>query len=256
MLKTVNFAHSWRAGGGIGIHAGLRSLFQKWIEGSSPSLPTKSAEKLKYMVFTIEQNTDKELDRMFVSSVRKLNRFFGLKWKHDLPRVFIMKDRRTIDALYEKKTERWIVGCNDKRYVFALDNASMEKESSHRKRSAKEYASLINHEMCHAFFNKLSGGVTKPKWLNEGVSIYVSGQIKFKPKKFMEFLEFFEQGGKGVYGEAGYAIKILVEKFGKAKLLKLIKELESAKNRKSFDAKFKKIYGFTPTYRNFNKLLV
>lgn len=166
-----------------------------------------------------------------------------------------MKDRRTIDSLYEKKTEHWIIGFNDKRYVFALDNASMEKESSHRKRSPEEYASLITHEMCHAFFNKLSEGVTKPKWLNEGVSIYISGQIKLKPKHFTEFLEFFDQGGRGVYGEAGYAVKLLVEKYGKDKLLKLIKELKSVKTKKSFDAKFKKIYVFKPTYKNFNALL-
>lgn len=208
-----------------------------------------------HMVFTIELCRDSALDKVFTSSIRKLNRFFDLEWKHDLPRVFIMKDRRTIDALYEKKTERWIVGFNDLRYVFALDNASMEKESSHRKRSPGEYASLIAHEMCHAFFNKFSEGVTKPKWLNEGVSIYISGQIKFKPKQFTEFLEFFDQGGKGVYGEAGYAIKLLVEKFGKDKLLKLIKGLKKAKSRKTFDALFKSTYGFTPTYKNFNALL-
>lgn len=207
------------------------------------------------MVFTIEQSRDKALDRMFANSVRKLNRFFGLKWKHDLPRVFIMKDRRTIDALYEKKTERWIVGFNDLRYVFALDNAAMEKESSHRKRSPEEYASLINHELCHAFFSRLSGGLTKPRWLNEGIAIYVSGQIKFKPQELKSFLEFFYQSGKGVYGEAGYAVKILVEKFGKPKLLKLIKGLGRAKTRTSFNAEFKKIYGFTPTYKAFNNLL-
>lgn len=207
------------------------------------------------MVFTIERNPDKRLDRIFASSVRNLNRFFGLKWKRDLPRVFIMKDRRTIDALYEKKTERWIIGFNDARYVFALDNASMEKESSHLRRSPKEYASLINHEMCHAFFSRLSGGVTTPKWLNEGVALYTSGQIKFKPKTFKEFLKFFGRNGKGVYGEAGYAVKILTEKFGKPKLLKLIKRLGHAKTRTSFNAEFNKIYGFAPTYKNFDDLL-
>ncbi len=192
---------------------------------------------------------------MFANSVSKLNRFFGLRWKHDLPRVFIMKDRRTIDALSEKKTERWIVGFNDQRYIFALDNASMEKESSHRKRTPKEYASLINHELSHAFFSQLSGGITKPRWLNEGVSIYASGQIKFKPKEFKEFLEFFDQSGKGVYGEAGYAVKILIEKFGKPKLLKLVKGLGRAKTRTLFNAEFKKIYGFAPSYKTFNHLL-
>jgi len=207
------------------------------------------------MVFTIEKSHDKGLDRLFASSVRKLNHFFGLRWRQDLPRVFIMKDRRTIDALSEKKTERWIIGFNDMRYVFALDNRVMEKESSHRRRSPKEYASLINHEMCHAFFNRLSGGTTKPKWLNEGIAIYTSGQIRREPKAFAEFLEYFDKGGKGVYGEAGYAIKILTDKFGKRKLLKLVKGLGAVKTRRSFDAAFRSIYGFTPTYGNFNKLL-
>lgn len=218
-----------------------------------PAAPFGHIEK--NMVFTIDKNPDKSLDRIFTASVKNLNRFFGLKWKNGLPRVFIIKDRRTIDALYEKKTERWIVGFNDSRYVFALDNEAMEKESIHKKRTAKEYASLINHEMCHAFFNRFSRGATKPKWLNEGIAIYTSGQIKQKPKAFNEFLEYFDMGGKGIYSEAGYAVKILTENFGKRKLLKLVNGLDANKNRRSFDATFKKVYGFAPTYKNFNDLL-
>jgi hypothetical protein len=207
------------------------------------------------MVFNIQHNPDKALDKACAASVGRLNRFFGLKWKRDLPRVFIINDRATIDALYGKKTERWIVGFSDGRYVFALDNDSMEKESLHRRRSPKEYASLINHELCHAFFNKMTGGVTKPKWLNEGLAIYTSGQIKSKPTKFEEFLKYYSQGGKGIYSEAGYAVKILTEKFGKPKLLRLVKGLKYAKTHAAFDTVFKKTYGFAPTYKNFNGLL-
>jgi hypothetical protein len=97
----------------------------------------------------------------------------------------------------------------------------------------------------------------KPVWLCEGVAIYTSGQNmgKHPVESFKEFLNFHENGGKGVYAESGFAVYLLIKEFGKEKLLDLIKGLKSIVSQKDFTALFVKIYGLEPTYDMFNKLL-
>ena len=102
------------------------------------------------------------------------------------------------------------------------------------------------------YFLKLSKYKSEPDWLWEGTALFVSGQIKTRerPLKFEDFLEFYSKKSKYVYRESGFAVEFLVEKYGKDKLLKLIKNL--AHNEKEFNEKFKEIYGFELKYENFN----
>ena len=78
---------------------------------------------------------------------------------------------------------------------------------------------------------------------------------KEKSKSFSEFLSFYEEGGKGIYQESGFVIEILIKKFGKEKLIKLLKELKNTTNKQEFDEKFKEVYEIIPNYEFFNRLL-
>jgi len=84
---------------------------------------------------------------------------------------------------------------------------------------------------------------------------YGSGQNRFnkKPVKFASFLEFYDIGDKGIYEESGFAVMFLVDKFGKGKLLELIKSLRTIFTKEDFYKTFKDIYGFEPSYESFNK---
>ena len=150
-----------------------------------------------------------------------------------------------INDIRGRKTETWTVGWTDGNNLFLLDRKSFETESSH-KYSDEYYESLIKHELSHLFFGAITGGAYRPIWLNEGVSIYTSGQNKFKkrPTKFSNLLEFFEHGGKGAYVEPGFFIEGLVNKFGKEKLLNFIKDWSKLKTREEFERLFEKTYGF------------
>ena len=72
---------------------------------------------------------------------------------------------------------------------------------------------------------------------------------------FNEFLGFYDNGGRGVYAESGFAVHLLVKEFGKQKLLNLIKGLKSVSSQKDFTSLFVQIYGIEPTYEKFNELL-
>jgi hypothetical protein len=190
--------------------------------------------------------------------MKRLNDFFGIEWTQHLPPVFIVEDRATIDCLKTKNTEPWVVGWSEHRRVFLLAREKTGIESA-TEYSTDEYNALLTHELCHLFFSASTNDGYTPVWLNEGLSGYVSGQIQFKkkPESLSSFLEFFDNGGSGVYDESAFAVEALVDTFGKEKILELlrkIKETGGSMTKDKFADLFKAVYGFEPTYDAFNNL--
>jgi hypothetical protein len=94
-------------------------------------------------------------------------------------------------------------------------------------------------------------------WLWEGLAIYLSGQLYQykKPLKLKNFLEFYNKYNNettDVYKESGFAIKFLVDKFGKEKLLELLKGVTKYMSEPDFAKLFKKIYKISLKYKSFN----
>ena len=205
---------------------------------------------------SITKSGDRFIERVFHQSMKDLGKFYSINWTTNMPKIVFLKDRKSIDLLRAKKTEPWLVGWADDRMriIFVLDKKELEKHSSH-KYSKDYYHSLIKHELSHLFYKILSAGKQGPVWLSEGVAIYTSGQnkLKTKPNKFKKFLTFYNHGGSEVYEESGFVIEMLVKKFGKNKLLKLIKFLRNVSNEKQFNKLFKKTYKFKISYKSVNK---
>jgi hypothetical protein len=211
------------------------------------------------MPLKVESFEDELIDKICKESTDDLNKFYEIDWVHHLPVVIVVKDRKSIDLLEGEKTEPWIVGLTERNKIFILDHNNLSTDSDHIY-SPEKYHSLLKHEISHAFYSILSGNNMKPVWLCEGTAIYTSGQNsenseKHSKKHFKEFLSFYENGGKGVYAESGFAVELLVKGFGKQKLLDLIKGLRSIASQKDFTALFIQIYGMEPTYEKFNELL-
>jgi hypothetical protein len=187
--------------------------------------------------------------------MRDLQDFFGFIWNQNCPKVFLVENRKTIDELRGVKTREWSVGWINKRDVYILDKKNYERDSCH-KYSDKGYEMLMKHELAHCFFSVVSGGKLEPDWLWEGVAIFVSGQLKnrVRPKELKCFLDIYSGKKKDlrVYDESGFAVEILIKKFGKRKLLKLIKELKGVDSKKDFKEVFKKVYSKDITYDLFD----
>jgi hypothetical protein len=205
------------------------------------------------MIYKITQTKDDFLEKIYKESLDDLNAFYEINWTHHLPRIFVVNDRKTIDLLKGEKTEDWLVGWVEGKTAYILNKNNLKKESNH-KYNPDEYFALVKHEISHLFFRTLSGGNAKPIWLNEGVAIYTSGQNEFKkkPTEFSKFLEFYDNGGKEIYSEAGFFVQALIEKFGKPKLLNLVKDLKNIKNKEEFEKFFAKEYGFGLNYEEIN----
>ncbi len=188
------------------------------------------------MFFNITLNNDKTLLNYYDEIISELNNFFNIEWVNNKPKVFLIDNKDTLNLL--SKSPEWVVGWTFNNNVYLL----------HPKNFSEEYfVSLLKHELAHAFFNVISQNHTSPSWLYEGVSLYLSGQ--YKDRKVELFKSFLDN--KNVYLESGLAVKLLINYFGKEKLLQLIKQLRS----KQFNNLFKNIYGFNPSYKEFNKLL-
>ncbi|MDP4038737.1 MAG: hypothetical protein Q8P54_02105 [bacterium] len=204
------------------------------------------------MTFKISKSNHSKLDKVYEKSMTELISFFGLNWKYNRPNLILVPDRKTIDLLCGEKTEDWLVGWVRGRDAYVLNHEAFGTDSSHEY-SNEQYFALIKHELTHCFSGNVSKYAHIPVWLTEGISIYLSGQNKFKtkPKKLTRFIDFYQEGGKGLYSEAGFAVELLVKKHGKQKILKLLKRLKEVNSRKDFANLFKSIYGFELKYENF-----
>jgi hypothetical protein len=206
----------------------------------------------------ISKARDTLIEKAFRDSMNDLKKFYGINWIKNIPRILLVQDRFSIDVFFGEKTEPWIVGWADKRYrlIYVLDRKNLETESSHTY-TKESYIALIKHELSHLFYGIHSKKKQGPAWLSEGVALYTAGQneMRTKPHKFKVFLSFYNEGGAPVYGEAGFVIELLVKRYGKRKLLRLLKSLQNISSEKQFNESFHKIYGFQMSYKKMNELL-
>jgi hypothetical protein len=207
------------------------------------------------MTFILNTVKRPGLDRYYVQAKTELEEFFQLDIKRNPPNLILVPDRVSFDSLMGRKTEDWLVGLYMHGNVYLLDSENYEKESNHQY-SEREYFALLKHELTHYYAGNLSHDSQTPVWLIEGIAVYLSGQNAFKqqPEKFSRFLEYFQKGGPGVYAESGFVVEFLVRKYGKIKLLELLRHAKKADTTDKFTSLFESVYGFDLNYSTINDL--
>jgi len=214
------------------------------------------------MIYKLKIHSDKLVESIYKKSIKKLNNFFNLNWINNTPSIHIIDDRKTIDSMMGKKTPGWVIGYINQNSICILNYKNLEKESSHHYKNKystekKYYLGMIPHELAHVFSKAVNPNIYTPVWLWEGIALYLGGQnvTDKKPLKFNNFLNFYYIHGESrpnVYTEAGFAVEFLVKKYGKEKLLELIKAIEKDMSESDFAKLFKKIYNIPLDYKSFN----
>lgn len=140
----------------------------------------------------------------------------------------------------------WLVGTflnNDPPRIILLHPEIVAKEGVHK---YGDMEGVFIHELVHAIFRKIYP-FSQPRWLNEGIAIYLAGQL---PKAKYD-LEFFLQKGNfplclstkiqwnkyrkfGAYGISGKFVEFLIKKFGREKLVILVKTRIPTKYTESY----------------------
>ncbi|OGC44747.1 hypothetical protein A3J98_01230 [candidate division WS6 bacterium RIFOXYC1_FULL_33_10] len=207
------------------------------------------------MIFDIKSVENKKIEKFYKEAIKQLNEFYMINWNRNMPRIFLIQSRKEFDILYGEKTKDWVVGTSlgDLGSVYLLKPEVYETESSH-KYSDKEYEYLLRHEISH-LYSRIFYSKYVPKWFMEGIAIYSSGQLELKGKikKFERFIDFYHQGGSGLYDESGFAVMILDKEYGREKILELLKSLNDIDNEEKFNKVFKKIFGIELEYDWFNE---
>jgi hypothetical protein len=211
------------------------------------------------MIYKIKEYKNMLIEKAYKEGMKEFNNFFGFSLLNKIG-ICILNNRNEINIFFKDKTKPYAVsfvkpGGN---IIYILDNTKFKKESSHNKPSDEEYLELIKHELCHLFSLQLSNDCYKPLWIGEGLAVYLSEQIKHNEpiENFSKFINSYgEYQGHSTFREGSFAVKLLIDCFGKNKLLKLISKSSEAKNKNDFAKLFKKIYGFDLNYKNFNNLL-
>ncbi len=209
------------------------------------------------MIFQLEAKNDRALTSAYEGMVKDLLSFYEINTPVDIPKIFIFSNRKTIESLLATQTALHQVGFSIKGDIYVLDRNSFEKESTHRMPSMENYLSLIKHETSHAFYAMLSDKTYNPRWLWEGVALFTDGSlhVNFKvPERFVEFLSFYDEGGKDIHREAGFVVELLVGERGKAMLIEMIRQLPDTHSENDFLELFKGIYGFELSYESINRL--
>ncbi len=207
---------------------------QEFLSGADKS---KFNKKMKEFL----KSTQKELDNFYNTSIKN-------------PSIFFIDSRKEIDNIWGKKTEEWFSAWAKDGNIFILNPQVYTKESSHK--DIKHFWQSLKHEYCHLYYKKITGA-GKPKWLNEGLANYLAGQVKKKPtrEEALRVFDYYQKIDWRIYNIGYFWTKLLIDKFGKKKLLTLIEDIDFQTTEKEFAKKFHQVYRLYYSKTDFEKIL-
>ncbi len=187
--------------------------------------------------------------------IKDLENFFEIKAPNY--EIFLAHSREEFNKLTNRQSsETWMAGWANESKIVAISPDKLEELTLglHKKDS---HPNRIKHELAHLFYNKLANGGTKPAWLNEGLAYYLDGHGGMPPKAKEDryaAIKYFNNFDGHVYTPGSFMVKTLLDKFGKEKLLKLIKSIQPNLTEEIFQNLFQKIYGFSFTEEDFIRI--
>ena len=125
--------------------------------------------------------------------------------------------------------------------ISIFEEDVFEKVSPHPK---EDFPKVLAHEITH-IYTKSKFNLTFPMWLNEGIAYVIADQDKKTgEKKDIRQVHTFEEWNKNpAYGASGKFVRYLIEKFGKEKLVELLKEIKENEKKETFKTKFEQTFG-------------
>jgi hypothetical protein len=205
------------------------------------------------MVFNLKRSNVDYINDLYDELMVELEEWYQFNWNQNVPQLYVIDDKETFESVKGGKYLEHVRGfgdyCNN---FYVYSPTAMEKYTIH-KYDKESYRMFLKHELDHRFFYIFTKGARKPKWLVEGNAGYVAGQYKLSDKveKFHKFLEMIDNMKSSAYGESGFAVKLLIEKVGKDKYLKFLKDL----SKKDFKREFEDTFGLNLEYDSFNRFL-
>lgn len=189
-------------------------------------------------------------------SLSELTDFFQFSLETK-PCLVIVDSHKHFEEIYGYKAPMWLTGLSLGNVIFILDPLKWSTESN-KEFLPEKLKQQIKHELAHQYYRYLAHK-NNPKWLSEGMSLFLADQLKYHPKNsdfdnFLKFTDKTEMDGLSVYQESGSVVKKIVEKYGKEKLLELIRSCRGISSDDDFQNSFKSIFGSKISYDLVNSL--
>ncbi|MFA4831606.1 MAG: hypothetical protein WC862_05750 [Patescibacteria group bacterium] len=196
---------------------------------------------------------NKKLTSFLEATKKELNTFFNFEINE--PLLFFIDQRKELDLIWGKKTEKWFVGAAKNNNIYIFNPNVYARESTYKK---EKFWETLKHEYCHIYYSQITKSYY-PFWLNEGLASYVSGKklaVKRDDKdKLLGVFKYYDKMDKGCYLVGQFWVEYLIKKFGKKRLVKLIKSMPGGMNKNKFAEVFNEIYGIKFNKKTFIELL-
>ena len=186
-------------------------------------------------------------ERYAADANKRIVGFFGSPFKKDIT-LHVLPNRKAFDdALHQRwkmePTQPWMVGAAGADVLFVLSPRVWKTEAQeHNPDDAKEIAEIVCHELVHCYHSQINPsreleGLDAMAWYVEGLPTYVSGQLErshngiaereVKAGRIPARLED-AWTGRGRYAIAGSMVRFVDEKFGRSKVIELLKATTNA----------------------------
>ena len=188
------------------------------------------------MIFHV--SNDVNLDSIIAKIIDEYNDFFRVKITDNMIFIHIL-DKNSFYRL-NNGLSNFAVGLTDNNNVYICSYESIANEYNE-----KEYIKLLKHEIAHAFLNCYTDlNHFIPKWLCEGLSVYLSNQVE-NCNISINMFKLFEKNPdiRLYYDGAGIFIKYLIEQYSKDNFLQFLDLLSKIKSQNETNKCCIKIYG-------------
>ena len=184
-------------------------------------------------------------------AIQEYNEFFEITLQKQF-KIYMIHSREEMDIAAERKTENWLAGYSfgQKGQIFLFDSDCYIKETG---KTIYNTEKLIKHEIAHLYFGEITK-TNKPKWLNEGLAEHLAQKKKSDKslEEIVDCIDYAENFIQEHYKTSNTLVDLLITKYGKEKLLALLK---SYRSKERFFEAFKEIYNFELTKENLIKNL-
>jgi hypothetical protein len=215
-------------------------LFQ---QGGSPLYDLNATGESKPTVARIERDLRAGFDRV--------TKYFGAPFPKRFT-VFVAHSRKELDPeamrLWKMPpSEKWMVGMGGTEELILLSPDAWKTDAvEHDPNSTTEFKLIVAHELTHVFHAQVSrkrdlDGLDEMAWFVEGLAVVVSGQLEARHKGHAQAA--IREGkaptklldawtGKNRYGVSGSIVAYVEHKWGRAKVVELMKATSNAKAMK------------------------
>ena len=181
----------------------------------------------------ISSVSNKKIESFLLKTQKELNAIYEESFSR-LPKIFLIGSRKDLDKIRGEKTPNWLVAWTENEDIFILNPKVYEKESCHK----GDFWKVLKHEYCHIYHRRITRN-SYPHWLTEGTACYFAKQNKELPFEKEALSVFSNPDPTNVYNVGYFWTEILVQEFGKKKLIGFINGINHNTTPKIFSKLFK-----------------